>query len=68
MQADITFRSCYQLTNLEKLEILAAWLTRNKPAMWGDVAFYGLLLLLYTLSLLGLFWKLTQLVLEQNNN
>ena len=52
-------------TNLEKLGILAAQLTRNRPAMWGDTAFYGLLALLYVLLLVGLFWKLTQLALER---
>jgi hypothetical protein len=65
VEADIAFRTCYQLTNLEKLGVLAAGLTRNKPTMWGDTVFYSLLLLLYALLLWGLFWQLTRLVLER---
>jgi hypothetical protein len=36
--------------------------------MWGDAAFYSLLLLLYALLLMGFFWKLTQLVLETSGD
>lgn len=64
VEADIAFRSCYQMTNFEKLGVLAGQLTHHRPAMWGDKAFYGLLALLYVLLLVGLFWQLARLVLE----
>ena len=59
--ADIAFRSCYQLTTLEKLQVLAGQITRNRPGWWGDIMFYGLILLIYGVLLGGLFWSLGRL-------
>jgi hypothetical protein len=57
--ADITFRSCYQMTLLEKLQVLAEQITRNRPFWWGNIIFYGLILVVYTLLLGAFFWKLS---------
>ncbi len=58
--ADITFRSCYQMTTFEKLQVLSEQLTRSRPALWGNIVFYYLSLFAYALLLLGFFWKLIQ--------
>jgi hypothetical protein len=59
--ADITFRTCYQLTTFEKLQVLTGQLTRQRPGVWGHGLFYGVSLLVYSLLLIGFFWKLTKL-------
>lgn len=61
--ADIAFRTCYQMTTFEKLQILSEQMTRNRPALWGNIVFYPLSLLVYILLLIGLFWRLTGLAL-----
>ncbi len=61
LSADIAFRTCYQMTSLEKLQVLSSQLTRNRPAMWGNTLFYGLLFILYGLLLIGFFWTLSRL-------
>lgn len=58
VQADIAFRTCYQMTALEKLQVLAGQLTQNRPALWGQPIFYGLSLLVYAGLLIGFFWRL----------
>ena len=63
VRADIAFRACYQMTTLEKLQVLSEQMTRNRPALWGNIGFYWLILGVYGLLLLGFFWKLTKLVL-----
>lgn len=61
-RADIAFRSCYQMTTAEKLQTLADQITRNRPGLWGNPAFYGVILILYGLLLIGFFWKLVKLI------
>jgi hypothetical protein len=63
LQADIAFRACYQMTVLEKLQVLAEQITRHRPAVWGNIYFYGFIFFVYVLLLIGLFWKLAQLAL-----
>ncbi len=63
VRADIAFRSCYQMTTFEKLQVLSQQITQNRPAVWGNAAFYILSLVLYVLLLVGFFWKLAKLVL-----
>jgi len=62
--ADFAFRSCYQMTTVEKLEVLSSQITQSRPGLWGDIRFYGLLLLIYLLLLAGFFWKLIRWVLS----
>lgn len=62
VDADIAFRSCYQMTTAEKLRVLAEQITRNRPAVWGNIGFYGLILLIYAILLVGFFWKLIRWV------
>jgi hypothetical protein len=56
--ADFAFRSCYQMSNIEKLQVLSNQITQSRPGLWGDIRFYGFILLLYGLLLAGFFWKL----------
>ncbi len=56
--ADITFRACFQMTNLEKLQVLADQLTHARPGVWGKIAFYLWLLGAYIAALVILFSKL----------
>ena len=51
--ADITFRSCYQMPVGEKLVVLANQLTHDRAGLWGQPAFYGIMLVLYGLTLIG---------------
>ncbi|GEM_PF-1602162 len=60
--ADMAFRSCYQMTFPQKLQVLAEQITRHRPTVWGNPIFYGSSLLVYGLLLFSLFWNLTQLV------
>lgn len=52
--ADIAFRSCYQMSTGEKLTILADQLTHDRTGPWSQPAFYGVMLVLYGLGLIGL--------------
>jgi hypothetical protein len=61
IRADMTFRTCYQMTAIEKLQVLSEQLTRDRPSLWGQAAFYWLSLGLYGVLLIGFFWKLTHL-------
>ncbi len=63
VRADITFRACYSMTNLEKLQVLAEQLTQNRPYVWGHIGFYVVILIIYALLLSGFFWKVTRLIL-----
>ena len=63
LRADIAFRSCYQLSAVEKIEILSVQITQHRPALWGNVLFYRLVLFIYAALLIGLFWKLAKLAL-----
>jgi len=58
--ADIAFRSCYQMTTFEKLQVLSEQMTRQRPGLWGNFTFYWLILAVYALLLVGLFWKLVR--------
>lgn len=64
LQADITFRTCYHMGTFEKLGILAGQMTRQRPALWGDPIFYGLILLIYGLLVSAFFWSLTRFLLR----
>ncbi len=58
VDADIAFRSCYQMTTAEKWQVLAEQLTRQRPGVWGHIGFYELSFIIYGALLLGFFWKL----------
>ena len=60
--ADMAFRSCYQMTAIKKLQVLAEQITRNRPTVWGNISFYGFILLSYGIVLLAFFWKLVKWV------
>lgn len=60
--ADVAFRTCYQMTTLEKWQIFARQITDNRPLVWGNTLFYGSIVIIYALLLIGLFWKLTRSV------
>ena len=62
-RADITFRACFQMTTREKLNVLLGQLTQNRPALWGNAAFYYLSLIMYAVLCLALFWQLSKFVL-----
>lgn len=64
LQADIAFRSCYQMSTIEKLQVLAGQMTGQRPGLWGNINFYWLSLLIYALLLLGFFWRLIKWVLN----
>lgn len=67
VDADIAFRSCYQMTTAEKLQVFAEQITRHRPAVWGNIGFYGLILLIYAILLLGFFWKLIRWAWQGSN-
>ena len=58
VEADITFRSCYKMTAIEKLNILSNQVTKNRPGMWGYPAFYLMSFGIYLLLIIGFFWQL----------
>ncbi len=60
LRADITFRACFQMTILEKLQILADQITRNRPALWGEAAFYVITIVIYGVCLVGFYWHLAR--------
>lgn len=47
--ADLAFRTYYNLSAREKLSILGRRLVEDKPSIWGDIRFYLLLAALYLL-------------------
>jgi hypothetical protein len=55
---DITFRACFQMSVVEKMEFLANQLTRHRPGLWGNPAFYVIILGGYAFLLTGFFWSL----------
>jgi hypothetical protein len=61
VRADITFRACFQMTAAEKLQVLAEQITRNRPAIWGEAAFYGVIVVAYLLLLSGFYWQLIRI-------
>ena len=61
INGDIMFRACYEMTTFEKLKILAEQITQNRPYLWGNANFYVLSFGVYTLLVVGLFWKLIKL-------
>jgi hypothetical protein len=62
LQADIAFRSCYQMTLNEKVQTLAQRLTENRPGPWQYFNFYLLMLASYLLLLSALLWQLVKLI------
>lgn len=58
--ADVTFRSCYQMTPLEKLQVVGEQMTRQRPGWWGNVYFYLVIILIYGVLMAGFFWKLAK--------
>ena len=63
LPADLTFQSCYELTVKEKFQVLFEQMTRNRPALAGNINFYLGWLLVYILLLVGFFWRLIKLAL-----
>jgi hypothetical protein len=63
LRADISFRACYQMGALEKIQVLSQQISRHRPVWWGQPLFYGTLIVVYALLLAGLFWQLTKLAL-----
>lgn len=63
LQADITFRACFQMTVIEKWHVLADQITRNRPVLWGEASFYVVTLGTYLVCLAGFFWQLSRLIL-----
>jgi hypothetical protein len=60
--ADAAFRTFYANVSLaEEVSALAHKITGAKPSIWGDVRLYVLLGALYSLLVLGLFWRLYSL-------
>jgi hypothetical protein len=59
--ADITFRTCYQLTTFEKLQVLTGQLTRQRPGVWGNMSVYVIGLVAYLILVIGFFWQLSRL-------
>ena len=57
-QADIAFRTCYQITTTEKFQILFRRLTQSRPGVWYNVGFYVLGIVFYLLLAIGLVWRL----------
>jgi len=64
--ADMAFRSCYQMTIMERLQVLSAQITAFRPALWGEIWFYGIIFLVYILLLAGFFIKLIGWVLSRH--
>jgi hypothetical protein len=51
--ADITFRSCYEMSVGEKLKVLAGQLTHHRPGWWSHPAFYVVIAVVYGVVLAG---------------
>ena len=60
--ADMAFRSCYQMTTIEKLKVLSTQVTQSRPALWGDLKFYAIIVLVYFVLLIGFFGVLVRWV------
>ncbi len=58
--ADITFRACFQMTTVEKLESWFGQLTRHRSGMWSTGLFYGVSLTIYLILLVGFFGGLAK--------
>ncbi len=56
--ADAAFRSCYDMTWLDKWQTLATQFTRHRPSVWGQTSFYVVCFIIYGGLSLTLFWKL----------
>jgi hypothetical protein len=65
--ADITFRACFQMGAGEKLQVFSEQITRNRPGLWGDIAFYIMTAIAYTILLIGFFWQLAKLPWEKTS-
>lgn len=65
LRADITFRACFRMTTVEKLQVLSGQLTQNRPGLWGNAAFFWGSLVLYALVTGSFFGALTKLVLQK---
>lgn len=63
VEADITFRTCYQVTFTHKIKLLFEQLTRARPAIWNQTTFYLLAGISYLIIVSFFFWKLMQLIL-----
>ncbi|MDM8529918.1 hypothetical protein QUF63_02010 [Anaerolineales bacterium HSG25] len=61
---ELTFRVCYALTTVQKLERLAHRLTDNRPSAWGEISFYIILFSLYVLLVVLFFWQLVKTLLR----
>lgn len=59
--ADIAFRTCYQMTAFEKLQVLTEQLTRHRPALWGNISVYVIGLAAYLALVFAFFWQLSRL-------
>lgn len=60
LRADITFRACFQMTAMEKWQVLANKITHNRPILWGEASFYVVTIGIYLICLAGFFWQLTR--------
>ena len=65
LNGDIAFRTCYQMSGLEKIDELSRQLTQHRPGVWGNPIFYGAIVVVYFALIIGLFWVLAKLVLAQ---
>ncbi len=61
-EADLAFCTYYGLSITEKLSILGQRIVENKPSIWSNLHFYGLLLALYVLILLRVFVEIIRLI------
>ncbi|MCB9076449.1 MAG: hypothetical protein H6631_02555 [Anaerolineaceae bacterium] len=58
--ADITFRTCYQLSAGEKWTLLAGQLTRHRPGLLGSAGFYSTIMVVYGGLVGAFFWQLVK--------
>jgi len=58
VMADIAFRTCYQMTAFEKLQTVSNQLTRDRPALWGNISLYVIALTAYLVLVFAFFWQL----------
>jgi hypothetical protein len=61
LKADLAFKSCYQLSPTEKIQLLLAQIGQNRPGVWGDSGFYLILLTIYAGLMIALGWHLLKL-------
>jgi len=60
--ADLAFRTYYGLSAAEKMSIFGRRLVEDKPAIWGNLFFYVVLVIFYGLILLWAFIEIFKLV------